>query len=191
MSTTSSQKTYNANMHAKEAVAAQPRQIQVGDTIPDVQLIRLNKAGAPEPFTTKAALSGNLVVVFMVPGPFTPTCSKLHLPGFVEAYDAFKKAGVEKVACVAVNTPDVLAAWARQSDPKGLVEMIPDWGCEFVWKMGLALDAAQRGLGIVAKRCSMILQNGVVKEIIVEADPSQCGITSATTLLQKIEKLQS
>ncbi|HXF29303.1 MAG TPA: peroxiredoxin [Chlamydiales bacterium] len=186
MSTQTSQKTYEAYTHAKEVVKAQPPQIKPGDTIPDVRLIRLNTKGDPESFSTKKELSGKLVVLLMVPGPFTPTCSKIHLPGFAALHDAFKKAGVEKIACIAVSTPDVLSAWGQQNDPQGRVGMIADWGAEFVWKMGLTIDKSERGLGIVAKRTAMILQNGIVKDITVEADAGQCGITSAASILERI-----
>ncbi len=179
-------KTYDAKAHMKEAAVAQPPQIKVGDKIPDVSLIRLNKDGQPEAYSTLAELSGKRVVLFMVPGPFTPTCSKLHLPSFVEQWGAFAQKGVEKIVCVAVNTPDVLAAWAKQNDPQAKIQMMADFGCEFVWKMGLALDASGRGLGLVAKRACLILENGQLKDIVVEDNPSLCGITSATTILQRL-----
>lgn len=186
MASTNAQNTYDAKAHMKEAALRQPAQIKIGDKIPDVSLIRLNQKGEPESFSTKAELSGKRVVLFMVPGPFTPTCSKLHLPGFAELQDAFAKKGVEKIVCAAVSTPDVLAAWGKQNDPQGKVQMMADFGAEFVWKMGLALDASGRGLGLVAKRTVMILENGTVKDIVVEENPGLCGITSAATVLNRI-----
>ena len=174
---------YSATATIKTLVESMPAQIKVGDKLPDVRLART----ASEAFSTLSELNGSLVVVFTVPKAFTKVCSEQHLLGFVIATDEFRKLGVEKIACIAVNTLDEMRAWAKEHDPLGKITMIPDWGAELVWKMGLGMDKSEpRGLGFVAKRSVLILQNGRVCSIKVEEDAGICLKSSAISTLADV-----
>lgn len=180
---------FNPEEYIKWRVANQNETIKNGDLIPDIQLSRNVNATARETFSTLQALSGDCVVLFTVPKAFTPTCSRLHFPGFVAAAEKLHEMGVKRIACLAVNTPDELWKWSAELDPKGLIFMIPDYLGQLVVKIGLAMDkTGERGLGLVAKRSVMILKHGKVDFIGIEDDASKCGISSAEYVLEILGK---
>ena len=140
----------------------------------------------PKPLTTSEVFGGKKVVLFAVPGAFTPTCHLKHLPGFIKNVDTFKRKGVDTVACVAVNDPFVLGAWAEASGGKGKVLFLSDGNAEFTKKIGMDFDGSGFGLGTRSKRYSMLVENGVVKAMNVEDSPAACSITGGDALLDAI-----
>jgi len=143
--------------------------LSVGDTIPNVQLRVLGANGMPETVSSHDVLGKGRVVVFAVPGAFTPGCSMVHLPGYVKNRDALRAKGVETIACVSVNDPWVMDAWGKAQGAEGIV-MLADSG-EFTKSAGLEMDGSGFGLGTRSQRYSAILQDGVVQEINVESGP--------------------
>src|SRR5690606_10294486 len=127
-----------------------------------------------EPLSTDALFTGKKVVLFSVPGAFTPTCSAKHLPGYVQKADELKRRGVDTIACMAVNDVFVMSAWGKSSDADGKVLMLADGNGEYVRALGLELDASKFGMGQRGKRFSMIVEDGVVKQLNVEP-PGEFG----------------
>jgi peroxiredoxin len=126
---------------------------------------------------------GKKVVLFAVPGAFTPTCSEKHLPGFVEQAEAIKAKGVDAILCVAVNDPFVLSAWEKARNVGGKVNILSDGNAEFTRAIGLDLDASGFGLGTRSKRYAMVVEDGVVKALKVEDAPTQAEKSSAAAIL--------
>jgi glutaredoxin/glutathione-dependent peroxiredoxin len=151
--------------------------IQVGDRVPDATLTRMTESG-PAPLTTAELFAGRKVVLFSVPGAFTPTCSAKHLPGYVAQADAIKARGVHEIACVAVNDVFVMDAWGKAQGALGKVLMLADGNAELTKKLGLDQDASRHGMGIRGRRFSMIVDDGVVKELNVEA-PGELKVSTA------------
>jgi peroxiredoxin len=143
------------------------RMIKVGDKIPSVT-VTAAAAGGPEPTTTDAIFGGKTVVLFAVPGAFTPTCSERHLPGYVEHAQALFDKGVDTIACVAVNDVFVMGAWGKDQGVEGKVVMLADGSGDFTRAMGLELDLTTRGLGMRSQRYALIAKNGVVTFLGVE-----------------------
>lgn len=141
--------------------------IKVGDRIPAVALKRLGSEGMEEVHTDKL-FEGKTVVLFSVPGAFTPTCSNEHLPGYIERADDLKGKGVDEIVCMAVNDPFVMKAWGEAQGAAGKVTMLPDGNGEFTKAMGLDKDVSAAGLGIRGQRCVLVLENCEVKSIDVE-----------------------
>lgn len=157
--------------------------IQVGDHLPEVPLQRIGEGGV-ETMDTNTLFSNSNVVIFAVPGAFTPTCSERHLPGFVEHFEEFRKRGIE-VACMSVNDPFVMQAWGRSQDvPDGLM-MLADGNAEFTRALGLELDASGYGMGTRAKRFALYAEQGVVKQLHVEA-PGEYRVSSAEHVLSQL-----
>lgn len=153
--------------------------IQVGDRIPEVILKRLREG--LETVDTHTLFDGRKVVLFAVPGAFTPTCSARHLPGYVEHFDDFRSRGIE-VFCMAVNDPFVMQAWARsQSVPDGL-QMLSDGNGEFTRALGLEMDASSSGMGMRSRRFALYVEDGVVRGSYVE-EPGQFEVSSAEYVL--------
>lgn len=153
--------------------------IQVGDSIPQATL-SLFEDGV-QPITTDELFGGRRVVLFCVPGAFTPTCSARHLPGYVEHYEAFRKRGID-VACIAVNDAFVMDAWGKaQHVPHGL-RMLADGNGAFVQSLGLEMDATRFGMGLRGKRFALYAEDGVVKVLNVEA-PGEFKVSSAEAML--------
>lgn len=146
--------------------------ISVGDKIPNVQLRVLGASGMPEPVNSLDVLGKGKVVLFAVPGAFTPGCSMVHLPGYVKNRDALKAKGVETIACISVNDPWVVDAWGKAQGADGIV-MLADSG-DFTKAVGLEMDGSAFGLGTRSQRYSAVLVDGVVTEINVEDGP---GVT--------------
>ena len=157
--------------------------IKPGDRIPEVALQRIRDG--VETVDTRTLFDGKKVVLFAVPGAFTPTCSEKHLPGFVEAFDRFREKGVE-VACLSVNDPFVMQAWGRSQDvPEGL-DMLADGNGEFTRALGLEMDASAYGMGTRAKRFALYAEDGVVKQVHVEA-PGEYRVSSAEHMLSQLD----
>jgi peroxiredoxin len=125
-------------------------------------------ASGPAPLSTDEVFKGKKVVLFSVPGAFTPTCSNKHLPGYLEQYAEFKKKGVDTIACLAVNDAFVMDAWGKAKGAGDKILMLADGNGEFTKKLGLEMDASKYGMGTRGKRFSAIVEDGVVKELNVE-----------------------
>lgn len=158
--------------------------IAVGDKVPAGKFTIMGENG-PEPLTTDELFSGKKVVLFSVPGAFTPTCSMKHLPGYVDQAEALKAKGIDQVACIAVNDVFVMSAWGKSSSADGKVLMLADGNGEYTQALGLELDATGFGMGKRGKRFSMIVDDGVVKQLNIEP-PGEFGISSAETALTQI-----
>jgi glutaredoxin/glutathione-dependent peroxiredoxin len=156
--------------------------IQVGDRLPAVNLKQLTADGIEDVPITELT-KGKKVVLFAVPGAFTPTCSEKHLPGFVEQAEAIKAKGVDQILCVAVNDPFVLSAWEKARNVNGKVKILSDGNAEFTRAIGLDLDASGFGLGTRSKRYAMVVEDGVVKALMVEDVPTQAEKSSASAIL--------
>ena len=156
--------------------------IQAGDRLPEVQLQRIREG--VENVDSRELFDGRKVVVFAVPGAFTPTCSERHLPGFVEHFDEFRKRGID-VACVAVNDPFVMKAWGdSQHVPDGLM-MLADGNGDFTRALGLEMDASAYGMGTRSKRYAIYADDGVAKQVLVEA-PGEFRVSSAEHVLSQL-----
>ena len=156
--------------------------IQAGDRLPEVPLQQINDG--VQTIDTRTLFDGKKVVLFAVPGAFTPTCSEKHLPGFVEHFDEFREKGIE-VACISVNDPFVMQAWGQsQHVPDGLL-MLADGNGAFARALGLEMDASAYGMGTRAKRFAIYAEDGVVKQVHVEA-PGEFRVSSAEFMLSQI-----
>jgi peroxiredoxin len=159
--------------------------IKVGDKIPSATLTTMTAEG-PKPISTDELFKGKKVVLFAVPGAFTPTCHKNHLPGFVKNAGAIKAKGVDAIAVTAVNDVFVMDAWKKASDAEGKIEFLSDGNAEFAKALGLDLDASANGLGTRSKRYSMLVDNGVVKSLNIEDAPGKADISGADNLLKQL-----
>ncbi|MGU3497012.1 peroxiredoxin [Xanthobacteraceae bacterium A53D] len=159
--------------------------IQVGDTLPNATF-RVSTSDGPVPKTTDEIFSGKRVVLFAVPGAFTPTCHKNHLPGYVARAADIKAKGIDTIAVVAVNDPFVMGAWEDASGADGKVLFLSDGNAEFAKALDLAFDGSAVGLGTRSKRYSMLVENGVVKLLNVEDVPSKADVSSAQVLLTQM-----
>jgi peroxiredoxin len=155
--------------------------INVGDRLPDTTFMTMSAEG-PKPVQTAEVFGGKKVALFAVPGAYTPTCSKQHLPGYVQKFDELKSKGFDTVACTAVNDVFVLSAWSRDGAADGKILMLADGSAEFARKIGLDIDLTARGLGVRSRRYSMIVEDGVVKALNVEEAPPNHDRSSAATL---------
>ncbi|MFN0043787.1 MAG: peroxiredoxin [Alphaproteobacteria bacterium] len=158
--------------------------INVGDTIPSMKLKHMT-ANGPAEISTDEIFGGKKVVLFSVPGAFTPTCSAKHLPGFVEKASALKSKGVNTIACLAVNDAFVMGAWGKAQNVGDNVLMLADGSATFSKALGLELDLVAMGLGVRGKRFSMMVENGVVKKLNIEA-PGEFKISDAETMLAQL-----
>lgn len=155
--------------------------IQVGDRIPSASL-RIKTGDGIQEMTTDDIFGGKKVVLFSVPGAFTPTCSAKHLPGFVQKAAEFKGKGVDTIACVSVNDAFVMDAWGKDQGVGDNVMMLADGNGDFAKALGLELDATGVGLGIRSQRFAMVVEDGVVKTLNVE-DPGAFEVSSAEAML--------
>lgn len=159
--------------------------IKIGDSIPSVSLKRLGENGM-EDFSFADYIKGKKIVLFAVPGAYTPGCSLKHLPGYVANADTIKSKGVDEIICIAVNDPFVMKAWGESAGAPGKVTMVSDWNAALVSAMGLTFDASGAGLGTRAQRFSMIIENGIVKDLQVEPAASSIDLSSADTCLLRL-----
>ena len=158
--------------------------ISVGDTLPEATFMEMTENG-PEPRTTQMLFDAKTVVLFAVPGAYTPTCSAKHLPGFVEQAEALASKGIDQIYCTSVNDVFVMDAWAKANAADGKVRMLADGNGTFAHAIGLEMDASSFGMGARSQRYSMLVKNGVVKEINVEAGGA-FEVSSADYMLAKL-----
>lgn len=155
--------------------------IKVGDQIPSMKLMKATADG-PKEVSTDEIFKGRKVVMFAVPGAFTPTCSAKHLPGFVENFDALKAKGVDEVVCMAVNDAFVMGAWAKSQAADGKVTMLSDGSAALTKAMGLELDLVARNMGVRSQRFALVAQDGKVTHLAVEA-PGGFDVSRAEAVL--------
>jgi peroxiredoxin len=158
--------------------------IKIGDKLPAADFAVMTADGQQK-LTTDVVFGGRKVVLFAVPGAFTPTCSMNHLPGFVAAAEQIKAKGVDTIACVAVNDVHVMNAWGKHAGAEGKIMMLADGNGDFARATGLNVDLKPYGMGERSKRYSMIVENGVVKQLNVE-DKSGVNVSGAETILTQI-----
>ena len=169
--------------------------LKVGDKLPAGKLqefVEVEGEGCtlgPNTFDVAQATAGKTIAIFALPGAFTPTCSAQHVPGFVQKADELKAAGVDEIWCVSVNDAFVMGAWARDQKTAGKVRMMADGSADFAKATGLTLDLAARGMGLRSQRYSMLVVDGVVKALNVEA-PGKFEVSGAETLLQQAKALR-
>jgi peroxiredoxin len=156
--------------------------VKVGDKVPSATLMRKTADGV-EPVSTDEFFAGKKVVMFSVPGAFTPTCSAKHLPGFVMNAAAIRSKGVDAVACVSVNDAFVMDAWGKDQSVGDKVAMLADGSAKFAKAMGLDMDLTERGLGVRGRRYAMVVENGVIKNLFVEPSPGDFDVSSAEHVL--------
>jgi peroxiredoxin len=157
--------------------------IAVGDTIPDVKLVKATPDG-PQPVQSRDYFAGKRVALFSVPGAYTPTCSAKHLPGFVDKGEALKAKGIDEIACTAVNDAFVLGAWGKANDASD-VTMLADGNGDFVKALGLDADFSGFGMGGRGQRFSMVVDDGKVEQLNVEA-PGDFRVSSAEHMLEQL-----
>ena len=162
--------------------------LKVGDKLPAGSLqefVEVEGNGCsigPNTFDTDSELAGKKVAIFALPGAFTPTCSAKHVPGYVEHADKLKAAGVDEIWCVSVNDPFVMGAWGRDQKTAGKVRMMADGSADFARATGLTFDLTGRGMGVRSQRYSMLVKDGVVKALNIEA-PGKFEVSNAETML--------
>jgi len=161
--------------------------IKVGDKLPEATFMIMGADG-PKPMTTAEVFGGKKVALFAVPGAFTPTCHKTHMPGFVARMDELKAKGFDAVACTSVNDVFVMSEWAKATNAEGKVMMLADGGADFAKKIGMDMDLTSRGLGVRSKRYAMAISDGVVKVLNLEEAPGQVSASSAETLCSMVDK---
>ena len=158
--------------------------IQVGDRIPTVTLHHKTDSGVAE-ITTGEIFNGKRVVLFALPGAFTPTCSAAHLPGYVAKADELKEKGIDLIVCLSVNDAHVMRAWGEQQNVADRIMMIADGSAYFTHAVGLELDRSNGGMGIRSQRYAMIVNDGVVELLNIEA-PLKFEISDAQTVLDSL-----
>ena len=160
--------------------------IAVGDRLPNVTLRLVTPEGA-QPVETKDYFAGKTVVLFGLPGAFTPTCHKNHLPGFVASEARFRAKGVDRIAMTSVNDHFVLSAWGEATGAKGKIDFLADGSGAFAKALGLELDLSGGGLGIRSKRYSMLVKDGVVRELNIEPEAGKADLSGAEHILGQIK----
>lgn len=158
--------------------------IKIGDRLPQAEF-NTKTADGEQKLATDVIFAGRKVVLFAVPGAFTPTCSMNHLPGFLASYDAIRAKGVDTIACTSVNDVHVMAAWAKHSGAEGKILMLADGNGTFAKACGLEKDLNAAGMGLRSSRYSMIVDNGVVKALNVETK-SGVNVSGAETILEQL-----
>ncbi len=158
--------------------------IKSGDRMPEGKF-GIMGANGPESISTDALFNGRRVVLFSVPGAFTPTCSAKHLPGFVDHADALKAKGVDTIACIAVNDTFVMDAWGKSAGCGDRVMMLADGNADYTRKLGLELDASGFGMGTRGQRFSLIVNDGVVEQVNIEG-PGEFKVSSAEHALGQL-----
>ena len=157
--------------------------ISVGDRLPQTTFVKATENG-PEQVDSAEFFKGRKVALFSVPGAFTPTCSAKHLPGFIDKADELKAKGVDEIACTAVNDAFVMGAWSKANQADA-VTMLADGNGQFAGAIGLEMDGSKFGMGTRAQRYSMLVNDGVVEQLNVEA-PGEFNVSSAEHLLEQL-----
>ena len=165
--------------------------IKVGDRLPEgtlTEMIDTEREGCtlgPNAFKVSELAKGKKIAIFAVPGAFTPTCSAKHVPSYVQNHDKLRAKGVDEVWCIAVNDAFVMGAWGRDQKAGGKVRMMADGSAAYTKELGLELDLVARGMGVRSQRYSMLVDNGVVKALNVEA-PGKFEVSDAETMLKAL-----
>lgn len=159
--------------------------IAIGDKLPSATF-KEKTADGPVEVNTDEFFKGKKVVLFAVPGAFTPTCTLNHLPGYIDNFNKLVEKGIDDVAVVSVNDWHVMGAWAQASGAFGKIHFFADWDASFSKALGLAIDLSGGGLGMRSKRYAMIIEDGVVKHIAVEENPGQATVSSAEAILEQL-----
>ncbi len=164
--------------------------IKVGDNLPPTTLMEYSEVEGggcslgPNPVDVVKASAGKTIALFALPGAFTPTCSAKHVPGYLEKYQEFRSAGVDEIWCVSVNDAFVMGAWARDQKSAGKVRMLADGDAVFAKATGLTLDLTGKGMGLRSTRYSMLVKDGKVASLNIEA-PGKFEVSDAATLLEQ------
>jgi peroxiredoxin len=164
--------------------------IKVGDKLPECTLREYIDEEAegcsvgPNEFQMADLVKGKRIAIFALPGAYTPTCSAKHLPGYVEKAAELKEK-IDEIWCLSVNDAFVMGAWGRENNAAGAVRMMADGGAEFTKAVGMELDLSARGLGVRSKRYSMLVEDGIVKTLNIEA-PGDMDVSSASTMLEQV-----
>ena len=164
--------------------------IKIGDSLPDATLMETTEFGAscplsPKPVKVAGEIAGKRLVIFGLPGAYTPTCSAKHLPGYLANLEALKARGIDDVWCVSVNDAYVMAAWGREQQAIGKIRMLGDGNADFVRKLGLEKDSTSSGMGTRSRRFSLLVDDGVVKQVNVE-EPGKFEVSNVETMLKQI-----
>jgi len=165
--------------------------IKVGDRLPEgtlTEFIETETAGCslgPNSFKVSDLVKGKKIAIFGLPGAYTPTCSAKHVPSYLENYDKLKAKRVDEIWCISVNDAFVMGAWGRDQKATGKIRMMADGSAEFAKKLGLELDLTARGMGVRMNRISMLVDNGVVKQLNVEG-PGKFEVSDAETMLKQL-----
>ncbi|MFB9950308.1 peroxiredoxin [Rhizobium puerariae] len=159
--------------------------IAVGDRLPSAKF-KEKTADGPVETSTEQLFTGRKVVLFAVPGAFTPTCTLNHLPGYLENRDAILAKGVDDIAVLAVNDWHVMGAWGQQTGGLGKIHFLADWDGAFTRALGLHVDLSAGGLGVRSKRYSMLVEDGVVKSLNIEESPGQATVSGAAAMLEQL-----
>jgi glutaredoxin/glutathione-dependent peroxiredoxin len=168
--------------------------LKIGEKLPAgnlMEFVEIEGNGCsigPNAFDVQKATAGKTVAVFALPGAYTPTCSAQHVPGYVQQADALRAAGVDEIWCVSVNDAFVMGAWGRDQKTAGKVRMMGDGSADFTKAAGLVLDLTARGMGVRSQRYSMLVKDGVVKTLNVEA-PGKFEVSDAATLLAQAKAI--
>jgi peroxiredoxin len=160
--------------------------IKPGDRLPASDFT-VTTADGPQKMSTDVLFSGRKVVLFGLPGAFTPTCNMNHLPGFLLAHDDIKAHGVDTIACTAVNDIHVMKAWGKATESEGKILMLADGNGEFAKATGLALDLSVAGMGMRSRRYAMIVEDGVVKTLNIETEKG-VNVSGAETIMQQLKE---
>jgi peroxiredoxin len=161
--------------------------IKVGDKLPEGKLFEMGEEG-PQPVSVSELTAGKRVVIFGLPGAYTPTCSAKHVPGYVTLADKLKSKRIDTIACLSVNDAFVMGAWGKDQEATGKVHMLADGSADFTKALGLELDLTDRGMGVRCQRFSMLVDNGVVKSLNIEA-PGKFEVSAAEVMLEQLDKL--
>jgi peroxiredoxin len=164
--------------------------ITIGEKLPEATLMETTEFGdacplSPKPVNTVEAAKGKRIVIFGLPGAYTPTCSAKHVPGYIANLDALKARGIDEIWCVSVNDAYVMAAWGRDQDAIGKIRMLGDGSGELTKKLGLDADLSKSGMGLRSRRFSMLVDDGVVKQVNVE-QAGKFEVSNAETILGQL-----
>ncbi len=159
--------------------------ISVGEKLPSVSVKRLGEGGM-EDFNVADYVAGKTVVIFAVPGAFTPSCAEKHLPGYINNAAAIKAKGVDEILCISVNDPFVMKHWGTSAGAEGKITMVPDGNGEFTKALGLDFDGSGAGLATRSQRYMMVVKDGVVESLEIEGAPSDVELSSAETCLARL-----
>lgn len=159
--------------------------LQVGDKVPSATLYHMTGDG-PAAVTSDEVFSGKKVVLFALPGAFTPTCSAQHVPGYLKNAAALRDKGVDTIACLSVNDVFVMGAWGKEQGSEGEIVMLADGSGDFTKAAGMELDLTARGLGVRSQRYAMVVEDGVVKALHLEENPGELANSDAESMLAEL-----